>query len=208
MWGLHRSHAHKVIPDLLLFFFWPYHMAHGILVPRAGIKPKPHALEARSLNHWTTGEVPDLLFLSVSLPSPEDTVSHLSLQYDGYLFSHILGLKVGCYFICSPSQCLCKSLLFYLLCKNLFSFSILLHSTSTLIIAVISQLTHYSFYFTDDFDIWISKFLFTASLASRVSRLRRQTPDRIRLLGSSLGTTTYSYVAMFLNLSFPEFPHL
>ena len=30
----------------------------GILVPQTGIEPKPPALEAQSLNHWTTREVP------------------------------------------------------------------------------------------------------------------------------------------------------
>ena len=33
--------------------------ARGELVPRAGIEPRPPALEARSLNHWTTREVPE-----------------------------------------------------------------------------------------------------------------------------------------------------
>ena len=39
-------------------FFWPHHAACGILVPRAGIKPVPSALEAQSLNHWSAREVP------------------------------------------------------------------------------------------------------------------------------------------------------
>ena len=34
-------------------------MACGILIPQPGIKPLPPALEACSLNHWTTREVPD-----------------------------------------------------------------------------------------------------------------------------------------------------
>ena len=29
----------------------------GILVPQAGVEPMPPALEAQSLNHWTTREV-------------------------------------------------------------------------------------------------------------------------------------------------------
>ena len=33
-------------------------MACGILVPQPGIEPVPPALEAQSLNHWTTREVP------------------------------------------------------------------------------------------------------------------------------------------------------
>ena len=42
----------------ILFYFWPYHAACGILVPRPGTEPAPPALEAQSLNHWTTREVP------------------------------------------------------------------------------------------------------------------------------------------------------
>ena len=38
--------------------FWPHHVARGILVPGPGIKLMPPALEAQSLNHWTTREVP------------------------------------------------------------------------------------------------------------------------------------------------------
>ena len=40
------------------FFFWRHHIACGILVPQPGIEPAPPALEAQSLNHWTTREVP------------------------------------------------------------------------------------------------------------------------------------------------------
>lgn len=74
-----------------------------------------------------------------SIPSPENTVSHVSLQYDGYSFSHTLGLKVGCCFICSPSHCSLQTITL-LLCKN--PFAILLHCTSTLIKAVTLQLHH------------------------------------------------------------------
>ena len=44
-----------------LWFFWPCHVASGILVPRPGIETSP-ALGVWSLNHWTTREVP--LFFS------------------------------------------------------------------------------------------------------------------------------------------------
>ena len=49
------------------FNFWPHCTACGISVPRPGIEPMPPAVEARSLNHWTTREV---------LPAPfvEETV--------------------------------------------------------------------------------------------------------------------------------------
>ena len=38
--------------------FWPCHTSCGILVPWSGIKPLSPAVEAWSLNHWTTREVP------------------------------------------------------------------------------------------------------------------------------------------------------
>ena len=43
---------------LFYFVYRPYHAACRILVPWLGIKPVPSALEARSLNHWTTRDVP------------------------------------------------------------------------------------------------------------------------------------------------------
>ena len=39
------------------FFFWLHCMAYGILVPGPGIEPVSPAVDARSLNHWTTKEV-------------------------------------------------------------------------------------------------------------------------------------------------------
>ena len=48
---------------LLIFSFYLALQAYGISVPQPGIKPVLHwnqtsALEAQSLNHWTTTEVP------------------------------------------------------------------------------------------------------------------------------------------------------
>ena len=43
---------------LFFFFFWPRHVARGILVPRPGMEHVPPALGARSFNHWTAREVP------------------------------------------------------------------------------------------------------------------------------------------------------
>ena len=40
------------------FFFWPYQAAFGILVPRPRMEPVAPAVEAWSLNHWTSSEVP------------------------------------------------------------------------------------------------------------------------------------------------------
>ena len=42
------------------FFFWPRCVACGLLVPPPGIEPL--AVEAQSLNHWTTREVPGAKF--------------------------------------------------------------------------------------------------------------------------------------------------
>ena len=44
--------------NLFLYIFWLCHMAYGILVPQLGIEPKPLAVRAWSLNHWTTREFP------------------------------------------------------------------------------------------------------------------------------------------------------
>ena len=44
------------------FFFWPRHVACGILVPQPGIEPGPSALKVQSPNHWTTREFPNDFF--------------------------------------------------------------------------------------------------------------------------------------------------
>ena len=43
-------------------FLAKLHGMWGILDPRPGIDPMAAALEARSLNHWATREVPDAWF--------------------------------------------------------------------------------------------------------------------------------------------------
>ena len=43
---------------LVLVWFWLHRVARGILVPQPGMEPASPALGARSLNHWTTREVP------------------------------------------------------------------------------------------------------------------------------------------------------
>lgn len=43
---------------LILLIFWMHHATCGNLLPQPGIEPTPPALEARSLNHWTSREVP------------------------------------------------------------------------------------------------------------------------------------------------------
>ena len=49
--------------------FWPHRTTCGILVPWPENKPIPLALEARSLNQWTTREVPEARVLKNSLPT-------------------------------------------------------------------------------------------------------------------------------------------
>ena len=44
-----------------LFFFRLCYAARGILIPPPGIELRPPALEAQSLNHWTTRKVPQML---------------------------------------------------------------------------------------------------------------------------------------------------
>ena len=56
VWG------HGIIPvsrtdPTFLVFFWSHGIACGILLPRQGMEPTSPALEAWSLNHWTTREV-------------------------------------------------------------------------------------------------------------------------------------------------------
>ena len=58
---------------VLSFFFWPHCMACRILVPPPGIEPTPTpALEAWSLNHWTTREVPPTVSSTPNVCSTED----------------------------------------------------------------------------------------------------------------------------------------
>ena len=43
--------------------FLPHHTACGFLVLQPGIEPVPPAVEVWSLNHWTTKESQDFVFL-------------------------------------------------------------------------------------------------------------------------------------------------
>ena len=46
------------VRDSVIFVFYFFAMCHvGILVPQLGIKALSPAMEAQSLNHWTTREV-------------------------------------------------------------------------------------------------------------------------------------------------------
>ena len=48
--------SHYFAVSFLLFFpsFWPFHMVCGVLVPQPGIEHISPAMEAQSLNHWTS----------------------------------------------------------------------------------------------------------------------------------------------------------
>ena len=76
---------------LISFFFffltWPCHLACGILVPNLGSNPRTApALEARSLNHWTSREVPVLL---ISFQDPFAVILTPSLVHtDTYTQNH------------------------------------------------------------------------------------------------------------------------
>ena len=57
--------------DLYVFFFPRLcQEAWGISVPRPGIKPKPSAMEASCLNHWTAKKIPLLSLSSLLYPWP------------------------------------------------------------------------------------------------------------------------------------------
>ena len=50
------------------FFFWPHCTACGIFIAQPGIEPVSPAVEVRSLNPWTTREVPRTLLNSSPHP--------------------------------------------------------------------------------------------------------------------------------------------
>jgi len=54
----HHNNFLNILIHLLLLLFWPWHGACEILVPWPRIEPMPPAVEARSLNHWTSREAP------------------------------------------------------------------------------------------------------------------------------------------------------
>ena len=62
--------SHRVV-----FFFHSFFQACGILFPQPGIEPVPSALEAWSVNHWTTNEVPQRVLTALSLHTKEAFLS-------------------------------------------------------------------------------------------------------------------------------------
>ena len=65
-----RKICHKLFWLFLLFnsfvrgWYPPHCTAYGFLAPQPGVKVKPPALEARTLNHWASTEVLNFVLLS------------------------------------------------------------------------------------------------------------------------------------------------
>ena len=88
-WIFHLIWVYSIDFPFFFFFFltWPCHLACGILVPNLGSNPRTApALEARSLNHWTSREVPVLL---ISFQDPFAVILTPSLVHtDTYTQNH------------------------------------------------------------------------------------------------------------------------
>ena len=76
--------------SVFFILFWLHHVACGLLVAWPGSKPTPLALEAQSLSHWATREVPScvplrclhpFVFLSTALLSDTSQYSRFSLCF-------------------------------------------------------------------------------------------------------------------------------
>ena len=59
--------------SLSVSLFWLHHTACGILIPWPGIEPGPLAVNAWSPNHWTTRELPSIMFFLNPWPSSQTT---------------------------------------------------------------------------------------------------------------------------------------
>ena len=66
--ALNKKYVHFFFPSVC-------HMACGILVLQPGVKPMPPAVEAWSVNPWTTREVPESM--STSFKGQERHVKHM-----------------------------------------------------------------------------------------------------------------------------------
>ena len=61
----------RIFFKVTIFLFWPYCLAHSILVPPPGIEPRPMIVKVLSANLWTTREFPQKKkkILAMSLPN-------------------------------------------------------------------------------------------------------------------------------------------
>ena len=65
--SLPKAEQYSIGTDQILFF--DHTMWHVELVSPRGIRPMPPALEAQSLNHWTTRDIPNIFFLNYKVSS-------------------------------------------------------------------------------------------------------------------------------------------
>ena len=100
-----KQGANQALEFDFFFFLATPLKACGTLVPQPGIKPMSPAVEVWSLNHWTTMEVPNLIFLPSPISCPLSPLSPLT----GYkLVFPLLEVWSLCPFsarICSPEDC-------------------------------------------------------------------------------------------------------
>ena len=97
---LKSPHASLGLRSLL--FLISCHGACGILVPQPGIEPAPPVVEARSLEHWTSWEVPS------SLPLNSLLSKFWPLSADRYHFPSSTS-STKCTERCSSVSCACCS---------------------------------------------------------------------------------------------------
>ena len=116
------SASHSSLFFLFIFnFFWLHHAACGILVPWPGIEPMPLAVEAWSLTHWTTREVPSLLF---SQPVNVGIFRYSILGFLLYVLSVCVAWNIQVFDTCFLNCAFCCSTM------SLFSLSQVLSSSA------------------------------------------------------------------------------
>ena len=79
----------------IFYLFWPCCAACGIFVPQLGIQSVPPAVEAGSLNHWTTREFPPLIFLIFGSLHTEPKAPGNVRKY--------MSLSLGCFSSATPN---------------------------------------------------------------------------------------------------------
>ena len=87
------------------FFFWPCHMACGILLLPRGIKPAPHELETWSLNHWRAKKVPTSNFWTMMVIYLKFS-NQMLLIFRFLILSRLASLELGSLFLCLVSSLL------------------------------------------------------------------------------------------------------
>ena len=99
------------IPKAIFNFFWPHHVAKGILVSQPGIKPASPALEVWSLNHRTK-EVLPTSFIEETILSPLCVLSTLTedklATYKYKIYDHVFIWGLSTLFHWSTHLFLCQ----------------------------------------------------------------------------------------------------